>query len=259
MNRTVKWKINAIIILAVAILLGLLVLLFTTPKSKDVDVEPTPTAEVVVTPTPTPEEPEVVEPTATPEITVDLYSEDSINVLVNKSHLLSSDYKPADLVDVKVHSAETHQMRREAAEALEAMFNQAIAEKIYLKLVSGYRSYWYQKDLYNYYISIRGLSFADTVDAYPGASEHQTGLAADIGLWNGACELEYCFTNYRNYAWLQEHAHEYGFIERYPEGKQDVTRIRYSPWHFRYVGVEEATKIHESGLTMEEYYGLSAY
>lgn len=93
------------------------------------------------------------------------------------------------------------------------------------------------------------------MDCHPGASEHQLGLAVDLGNWNGQCELNACFVDYPSYTFLQEHGHEYGFIERYPYDKQNITGIEYSPWHWRYVGVEEATKIKESGLTVEEYYG----
>ncbi len=259
MRDEYKNKIRIIIVLAIAIVIGLLVLYFGTPKGtkEEAVATPTPTAtptvEVISTPEPT------VEPTPVPTPTVDVTSDDSLTKVVNLAHLVDENYVPSDLRTVNVHVTEAQELRDEAATNLEYMFQAAINDHIYLKLVSGYRSYQLQKDLYNYYISIRGQAFADSVDAHPGASEHQLGLGVDIGCWNGACELEYCFTYYDDYTWLQEHAHEYGFVERYPDGKSDITRIAYSPWHFRYLGVEEATKVYESGLTLEEYYGVSAY
>lgn len=249
-----KGKLITIIVLCVAILIGLFILNFKGcdfGEKKKPEPTPEPTVEPTVEPTfePTPE------PTPEPPA-VDLESDDSINRYVSLTHTIPESYVPSDLRGVKVHSAETKQLRDEAATKLEEMFQAAIDDHIYLKLVDGYRSYQYQADLFSYYTQIRGSYYASVVDDHPGASEHQLGLAADIGCWNGACELAYCFTQYPNYQWLLDNSWKYGYIERYPDGKQSITGIVYSPWHYRYVGLEEAQKIHESGLTMEEYYNI---
>ena len=255
--RQYRTKLITIIGLCIAILIGLIILNFKGCDSSKVKPEPTP--EPTVEPTATPEEviptPEPT-PEPTPVATVDLESDDSINRYISQTHMISESYVPADLRAVKVHSAETKKLREEAAGKLEEMCQAAIDDRIYLKLVDGYRSYQQQADLFSYYTQIRGSYYASVVDDHPGASEHQLGLAADIGCWNGACELAYCFTQYPNYTWLRENSWKYGYIERYPEGKQSITGIVYSPWHYRYVGLEEAQKIYESGLTMEEYYGI---
>ncbi len=253
--KAYKGKLIIIGVLTAAILIGLFILNFkgcsSGGKKPEETATPEPTVEPIETPTP--------EPTAepTPEApAVDLESDDSITRYVSQTHLVPETYVPADLRTVNVHSAKPHQLREEAAVKLEEMFQAAIDDRIYLKLVDGYRSYQEQKDLFSYYTQTRGSYYAMVVDDHPGASEHQLGLAADIGCWNGACELSYCFTQYADYTWLKENSWKYGFIERYPEGKQAITNIVYSPWHYRYVGVDEAAKIYESGLTMEEYYNI---
>ncbi|MBQ9329120.1 MAG: M15 family metallopeptidase [Solobacterium sp.] len=254
-----KSKLITIALLVVAIAIGLFILNFKGCNTISPEPAPTPTPEVTPEPSFEPVEEPVVEeqPEVEPEPSVDLESEDSLTRYVSQTHLLSESYVPADLRKVNVHTASDQQLREEAAVKLEEMFKAAIDDRIYLKLVSGYRSYQEQADLFSYYTQTRGAYYASVVDDHPGASEHQLGLGADIGCWNGACELSYCFTQYADYTWLQENSWKYGWIERYPEGKQSVTSIVYSPWHYRYVGVDEAAKIYESGLTMEEYYGIT--
>ena len=94
-----------------------------------------------------------------------------------------------------------------------------------------------------------GQSLADTYSARPGSSEHQTGLALDIN----TASVQAHFENTPTYAWLVEHCAEYGFILRYPEGKERITGYRFEPWHYRYVGREHAEEIMRRGLTLEEY------
>ncbi|HCV54727.1 MAG TPA: D-alanyl-D-alanine carboxypeptidase [Erysipelotrichaceae bacterium] len=187
---------------------------------------------------------------------MDVTSDDSLTRIVNRDHTLSEDYVPADLRSVDVYKAKDVQLRDEAAASLEQMFAAAQADDVYLKLVDGYRSYKEQRSLYHTYLNANGSGYVNKIDDIPGASEHQLGLASDIGNYNGACELQTCFKDYSSYRWLSEHAADYGWIERFPQGRQSVTGVVYSPWHYRYVGVEEAKKIKASGLTMEEYYQL---
>jgi len=182
----------------------------------------------------------------------------SITVLVNKQHALPEDYVPTDLVepDVRFIFEEKHErrlMRAEAATALEELFAAAEEDGIYLAGVSGYRSYAYQDSLFTAYVSTDGLELAQRYSARPGQSEHQTGLAMDISGSTGECAADDCFAGTPEAEWLAAHAHEHGFILRYPEGKEPITGYMYEPWHVRYLGEELAQKVYDSGLTYEEY------
>lgn len=184
---------------------------------------------------------------------------DSVTALVNPFNKLPEDYNPDDLVypDVRFtfsEKIEKRMMRKEAAEALEQMFAGAEEDGIYLAGVSAYRSHETQKSLFNRYVERDGYEKARTYSALPGTSEHETGLAVDISGSDGKCAADDCFGDTKEAAWLQEHAAEYGFIIRYPEGKQDITGYQYEPWHLRYVGSDIAQDIAASGGTLEEYY-----
>ncbi len=143
----------------------------------------------------------------------------------------------------------------EAREAFDAMFAAAQADGLFIDIGSGYRSYETQEAIHNRYISSYGVEYTKAVSAEPGHSEHQTGLAADLYGENGHY-LEREFETTPEFAWLQEHAAEYGFILRYQKGKTWATGYIYEPWHYRYVGVEIAKILEESGLTVEEYAGI---
>ena len=269
MEDRFKWKIVVILVLSLLIVLGMGYLTVLRWQNKKADAEPT--AEATVEPIPAestePEEtaaPEVStepteEPVEEPEETASILDEpdDSYIKLVNKDHPIDSSYVPEDLVYVDVRSDSDEYLRKDAAEALSQLFADAIDQEIYFKLISGYRSYDDQAYLEEYYAGIYGWDAIEGLDCHPGSSEHQLGLAVDLGNWNGQCDLDVCYTWYPTYTFLQEHAHEYGFIERYPEGTSSITGYDDAVWHWRYVGVEEATKIHESGKTMEEYYGIT--
>lgn len=119
-----------------------------------------------------------------------------------------------------------------------------------MPLISGYRSFDKQDGLYRNYAARDGKQMADTYSAWPGHSEHQTGLAFDIGA------LDDNFGETAAGKWLAENAHKYGFIIRYPKGKESITGYQYEPWHVRYLGIETATAVYESGLCLEEYLGV---
>lgn len=190
----------------------------------------------------------IVEPTDK-VVAQGIFDPSSLTVCVNRKSTLSSDYKPTDLVlpDVRaVNSSNRLYMRKEAASALEELFKAAEDENYYLYAVSGYRSYSYQKSIYNPY---SGYS------APAGASEHQLGLAMDITLakYNGTLSVD--FGNTKEGKWVKENAHKYGSIIRYLQGKEDITGYNYEPWHLRYLGVDLATELYEKNITLEEYYG----
>lgn len=185
----------------------------------------------------------------------------AIEVLVNKKFALPKDYVPEDLVEPDVpfifeEKLEKRKLRKEAAEALEKLFAAAEEDGILLAGVSGYRSYDTQKGLYNWYVNRDGREAADRYSARPGHSEHSTGLAMDVSGIDGKCAATDCFGETEEAAWLAENVYDYGFIIRYPEGKEHITGYKYEPWHLRYVGVEIAREIRELGLTLEEYTAL---
>lgn len=191
--------------------------------------------------------------------------------LVNNDNTLAESYIPTDLVAApNIRSGYgTLYMREYAAKALQAMMIEAkangfkvgtAADGKTLSVISAYRSYAKQKNNFNNalngYLS-QGYPYETayrmTCEYYalPGSSEHQTGLCCDITTQTG--ELNDSFADTAVYKWLSENAHRFGFILRYPNGKEDSTGIKYEPWHYRYVGRKYATEIYESGLTLEEY------
>lgn len=184
---------------------------------------------------------------------------ESVAVLVDKQYKLPDNYEPNDLVypDVRFTFSEKidkRKMRKEAAGALEELFAGAEKDGIYLAGVSAYRSQATQKTLFNNYVKKDGMEKALTYSAFPGTSEHQTGLAIDVSGSDGKCAATDCFGGTPEAEWLADHAPEYGFIIRYPEGKDAITGYKYEPWHLRYVGKELAKEIDDKGLTLEEYY-----
>jgi D-alanyl-D-alanine carboxypeptidase len=183
----------------------------------------------------------------------------NIPVLVNKENKLPDSYNPPDLVTTAVPfistaAPEKRQMRKEAADALAKMFAGAKLQGISLLGVSGYRSHATQTTLFNYYVKNDGYEKARTYSALPGTSEHETGLAIDVTGGNGKCAADDCFGGTPEANWLQAHVAEYGFIIRYPKGKEAITGYKYEPWHIRYVGTKIAAKIMSEGITLEEYY-----
>lgn len=188
----------------------------------------------------------------------------SLWAVVNKGRALPSDYVPADLVVPNVDLSESAgfdnmHLRKDVAVALEKLTSVASDEGVKLMLVSGYRSYTTQQSVYNGYVSSQGKAYADATSAQPGHSEHQTGLAADLGAASGKCQLDACFGNTAEGKWLAANAYKYGFIVRYPKGKTDVTGYAYEPWHLRYLGVDLAAQISNTGQTLEQFFVLTTY
>lgn len=183
----------------------------------------------------------------------------ALDVLVNKKWALPSSYVPPELIKVNVPvvyvSNEANLMRRPAANALKNLFDGASNAGLTLKARSGYRSYSTQKTLYEKNVATKGLDYASRYSAQPGHSEHQTGLSMDITCAAVNDQLYTSFGNTAEGRWVRENAHLYGFIIRYPSGKESITGYAYEPWHIRFLGVDLATKLYNSGLTMEEYFG----
>ena len=158
-------------------------------------------------------------------------------LLVNKTYHLASNYNPG--------------INKEAYQALLRLQNDASALGYSLPLLSGFRSYQDQNYLYNSYVRKDGEAKANTYSAKPGQSEHQTGLAFDVGV------ISDNFGNTPSGKWLAENAHRYGFIIRYLKGKESITGYKYEPWHIRYINEKVATEIYNQGITLEEYLGVA--
>lgn len=173
-------------------------------------------------------------------------------ILVNKYNYLTEDYVPDNLESISLDYARSGmQLVREAKDAYEAMAKAAKQEKLTLVATSSYRSYEYQEKLYNNYVKSDGKEAADTYSGRPGFSEHQTGLSVDI--YNGKGNYEE-FDKTKEFEWVQNNAYKYGFILRFPKGKELLTGYDYESWHYRYVGTQIATYIHDNNLCFEEYY-----
>lgn len=198
--------------------------------------------------------------------------------LVNKTTTLGEDYVPDNVVDVdKSYTLYEKSLQLESytAAAAKAMIDEMRAQGISnIYITSGYRTYAYQKSLFDNYVYAEWQKDKTLTQeqcrqkvleysAYPGTSEHQSGLCADFFVAPGMNEL----VNYGSestkggvgfaetdaYRWMKENAHKFGFILRFPEGKEGVTGYSYESWHYRFVGVDAASKIYNSGKTLEEW------
>lgn len=179
---------------------------------------------------------------------------------VSKSAPLPHNFTPTNLVTVTLphapaDNAGTVQLERRTNERLTALFQAADRDGYSLMISSAYRSVADQQKLYDDFVTAKGAALAKQYVADPGSSEHHLGLAADVDDNSAACQkaADSCNLSPASAAWLAEHAPEYGFIIRYPSGKQPITGIAAEPWHLRYVGVVLATQLTASGLTFDEF------
>ena len=236
--------------------LGVLVAAWATPPPVAPVAEP---VVVTVTTTATAHPSSEAAPVASPAgIDLTAYSIDdpeSIWVVVNKTRPLTPlDFEPSDLTNVDVPGG--GQLTREAAGALERMHDAAVDDGAPFRVSTSYRSYNFQKGLFNDYARRFGAAKADTFSARAGYSEHQTGLVLDVNDPSG-CHLKKCFAETASGTWLIEHAADYGFIERYPDGKSETTGYTWEPWHWRYVGADLALYMRDQKIvTLEEVFGL---
>ncbi len=182
----------------------------------------------------------------------------SITSLVNKKRYLPDNYVPDDLCYLDVENVcpndDAKKLRKEAAISLKALFNEALENGLKLYACSGYRSYERQKQIFEDFCISDGEEEANRFSARPGSSEHQTGLCMDVTCESVDFELRSSFEDTEEGKFVLLHAHEYGFIIRYPKGKESITGYIYEPWHIRYIGRDTAMKVYQSGLTYDEYY-----
>jgi LAS superfamily LD-carboxypeptidase LdcB len=189
------------------------------------------------------------------------YDEDTIKetdiskdelILINKFYKLNKDVTFDDLKSVSLtYSYSGNKLRKVALDKYIEMYNAAKNEGLSLIITGSYRSYEYQESLYNSNLSYGGKKYADKVGARPGHSDHQSGLSLDITKYGSLLKD---FEATPEFTWLQANAYKYGFILRYPKDKNNLTGFDYEPWHYRYVGVDVATKIYNENITFDEYY-----
>lgn len=171
-------------------------------------------------------------------------------VIANKTYSLPSNFAPNNLVTINGYIKVVDYVK----DAFLSLSSDAKAIGLNIYASSGYRSYSNQKYIYENYVSMDGKENADRYSARAGYSEHQTGLAIDVNT------IDMSFDNTSESVWLRENAYKYGFIIRYPKGKEEITGYMYEPWHIRYVGKELSNKLYKDGsyITLEEYYGINS-
>jgi D-alanyl-D-alanine carboxypeptidase len=178
-----------------------------------------------------------------------------LDVLVDRSHSLPPDYVPKDLVPLREYGISTlgsETLRREAAERLGRLVQDAAADGEKLVVASAYRSYEQQQRSYQSLVGVLGAD-AGRLSATPGHSQHQLGTAVDFTNAAAGYKLGVRFARTSAYRWLEHHAWEYGFVLAYPRGEEEQTGYRWEPWHYRYVGVREAKRIEDSGQSLQEF------
>ncbi len=177
---------------------------------------------------------------------------------VSKDSPLAKEYEPTNLQDITVPRADTRltmKLRSDVHDNVEALFKGAEESDYDLMVSSAYRSVPEQQTLYDNTVRTNGEAYAKTYVLTPGSSEHHTGYALDITDASTACTLDSddCILSPSTAAWIADNAHTYGFIVRYPNGKQDITGISHEPWHLRYVGVVLATQLYETDTAFDEF------
>jgi D-alanyl-D-alanine carboxypeptidase len=183
-------------------------------------------------------------------------------ILVNKENLLAGDYIPDTMVEIhepmgsKIDSTYINRLDKEVYRNFKIMQADALKEGFEIFVDSSFRSYEYQERVFNSIVLEKGLDHAIKFVAPPGGSEHQTGLAFDVIYRRNGIMLEEQNEFDPEIQWLFNNSYKYGFILRYPKGKEDITGFNFEPWHFRYVGLELAQELHDNSLTLEEHYSL---
>ena len=195
-----------------------------------------PTEDIIKTEAPSPEDPDYAPAPAQYNIEGITYIQGAL--IANKTYSLPADFAPG--------------LDKTCENQFYKMTSDASKKGLYIYFASGFRSYDYQAQIYNNYVARDGQALADTYSARPGYSEHQSGLAIDVNT------IDDSFSLTDEAKWLANHCHEYGFILRYPQGKESITGYQYESWHVRYVGTDLSYAIHNSGLTMEEYFGIDS-
>lgn len=176
-------------------------------------------------------------------------------MIVNKFNYLKEDYEPSDITSIDLsYSYSNNRVSKETNDAYIEMAKAAKNDGVQLMANSTYRTYKRQDEIYKEFYYSKGISYADKYAARAGYSEHQTGLAIDI--FTSGTSTTSNFEESDAFKWLSNNAYKYGFILRYPKDKEYLTGYEYESWHYRYVGVETATKVYNEDITYDEYYAF---
>ena len=185
------------------------------------------------------------------------------DLLINKKHPLSKDYVPDNLIITDNNENNFHEFAdpnhkpsiiKDVYEAFKVLQKEALKDGINIIIDSGYRSYEYQQVIWDTYVENKGLEYTVTHVAPPGTSEHQSGLAIDFGAYRDGIFTSDITEDSKEYIWMINNAYKYGFILRYPKGKENITGYSFEPWHFRFIDLDIANYIHDNDITLEEYY-----
>lgn len=187
----------------------------------------------------------------------------NFEILVNKNNLLSKDYKPKlYIVDDNKNNFHNYidpnlkpELALEIKSYVDKLLNDAWKSGMFIIVDSGYRSYEYQEKVLKSLIEKKGDE-AYRLVAIPGSSEHQTGLAMDIAYMKNGIYSDDVKDSDKEVEWMKKNSYKYGFILRYPKGKEEITGYDYEPWHYRFVGINLAKILYDQNITMEEYYSL---
>ena len=181
-------------------------------------------------------------------------------ILVNKENILSKDYIPEEMVEIrepmgsKIDNNYTNKLVKEVYANFKIMQKEALKQGYEIFIDSSFRSYEYQERVFNETVKEKEIDHATKYVAPPGGSEHQTGLAFDIIYRRNGKMLEEQDESDLEIQWLFNNSYKYGFILRYPKGKEEITGFNFEPWHYRYVGIELAKKLYDEEKTLEEYH-----
>lgn len=180
--------------------------------------------------------------------------DDGYEVLVNKYYMLDESYVPDNLEKVSVRYCwgDNHFVKKEVYDAFLNMWEDANTAGLYLMINQGYYSYEESQEAYNAAKEAKGQKYADKTYLRPGSNDYQTGLS--LAIFEKKSSSRATFKDTEAFAWLRDNAYKYGFILRFPEGKENITLKSAEPWHWRYVGLKAAEIIHNNNLTLEEYH-----
>ena len=255
-----KKKTTIVIIISILLVISLVLLLVSMYAYKNREAIHK-AAQPTLVPTLSPEDSSSEDTNTLPD---ELLDTNSMQVLVDSTHALSKDFVPQNLATPYLNSTtDVIQVNAEAGEMAKQMKAAAEAEGISLTVTSGYMSYQEIEEKALDIIALNGEEYAKANGYIAGCNEHQTGLALDFTDDPTNINNTTAFKDTAAGQWLYQHAHEYGFIQRYPEGKESITGVAFTPYHYRYVGVDVANAIYNKGqelndpnYTFEEYYGI---
>lgn len=184
-----------------------------------------------------------------------LFSDGNLWSLVNREAKLSPNFTPRLVTAPIDHTGSNMRVAVSMVPKLKSLYAAAAKDGVKLMLSSAYRSVKDQQEIYNSYLTTRGQAYVDSYVALPGTSEHQTGLAVDISSYSSECRTQAaaCSLDFSAITWLRNNAADYGFIQRYPAGKQSITGVAGEAWHYRYVGTELANLLTANNLTLDEF------